>query len=79
MRDRKTGAAEMEEGGGSKGGSATAGPASTKEEEHDVDLSGQVVVGEGGVEAGGREGKGVPSFPFALHMPWLVRQVVDGF
>ena len=36
----------------------TAGPASTKEEEHDDDLSGPFVVGGGGVEAGGREGDG---------------------
>ena len=41
-----------------------AGPASTKEEEYDVDLSGPFLVGRGGVEAGGREGEGCSFISF---------------
>jgi hypothetical protein len=41
-----------------------AGLASTKEEEHDADLSGPFVVGGGGVEAGDREGEGCSFISF---------------
>ncbi len=42
-----------------------AGLPSTKEEEHDVDLSGSFVVGGGGVEAGGREIEGCSFISFS--------------